>query len=194
MEICERCSRSDAYILLGTERICSACFNDEMEESLGVKATAYPEGMALRDQKGVMRSFRIRKRLLPVGIMMEADERKEQGFNFEVLDDLDCDQDQLLSKLLSKVQKGLAENYIVEDRLPSGHIYRRMDKDRLGGTVAWNGEDQETPLIIVDGEPYSWDQIGKILMSYEGFQLKLEIVDSSDEIRWDEEKEKDREN
>lgn len=188
MELCERCSRSDAYIILGTERICSACFNKDMEESLGVKASAYPEGMALRDTQGVMRSFQIRKRLLPVGVMMEAKERKEQGYTFEVLDTLDCDQDQLLSKLLAKVQKGIAEDYIVEDSYPSGRGFQRMANDRLAGTISWNESDHDIPVLIIDGKPYSWEQIGKMLMSYEGFQVKLEILESSEDIRWDEEK------
>jgi len=39
-------------------------------------------------------------------------------------------------------------------------------------------------LLVVDGKPYKWEEIGKILMSYEGFQVKIEAVDISDEFEW----------
>lgn len=46
----------------------------------------------------------------------------------------------------------------------------------------WTDKLNGTPVLIVDGKPYTWEEIGKIVMSYEGFQLMIEAVDISDEL------------
>jgi hypothetical protein len=38
------------------------------------------------------------------------------------------------------------------------------------------------PLLVIDGREVSWDTFGRMLMAFEGWQLKLEIRDKSDEI------------
>jgi hypothetical protein len=38
------------------------------------------------------------------------------------------------------------------------------------------------PLIVIDGKEIKWEDFGKMLMTYEGFNFKLEIVDKSDEM------------
>ena len=38
------------------------------------------------------------------------------------------------------------------------------------------------PLIVIDGKEIKWEDFGRMLMTYEGFNFKLEIFDRSDEI------------
>ena len=38
------------------------------------------------------------------------------------------------------------------------------------------------PLLMIDGREISWEQFGRMLMSLEGWQFKLEIRDRSEEI------------
>jgi hypothetical protein len=38
-----------------------------------------------------------------------------------------------------------------------------------------------TPLIIIDGKPFTWEEVGKMLMAYEGFQIKLKMFDVTDD-------------
>jgi hypothetical protein len=40
----------------------------------------------------------------------------------------------------------------------------------------------ETPVLVVDGRKISWDAFGRMVATYMGFQLKLELRDLSDEI------------
>lgn len=49
------------------------------------------------------------------------------------------------------------------------------------------------PLLVVDGNSYTWEEIGKMLMSYEGFQVKLEMMDPYKEIEWEQETEEELE-
>jgi hypothetical protein len=34
---------------------------------------------------------------------------------------------------------------------------------------------------VIDGKELSWEEFGRMLMTYEGFQFKLAILDRSDE-------------
>jgi hypothetical protein len=42
--------------------------------------------------------------------------------------------------------------------------------------------DGRVPLLVIDGCEISWEQFGRMLMSYEGWQFKLDIRDRSEEI------------
>ena len=51
--------------------------------------------------------------------------------------------------------------------------------ERLVGRIEW---DEETggaiPLPVVDGRAYSWDEVGRMLMTFEGFTLHARVEDS----------------
>ena len=44
------------------------------------------------------------------------------------------------------------------------------------------GADLRTPLLIIDGKEVSWEQFGRMLMTFEGFQFRMEIIDPTDEV------------
>jgi len=49
----------------------------------------------------------------------------------------------------------------------------------LAGRIEWDEEtDGATPLLVVDGKPYSWDEVGRMLMTFEGFTLHARVEDS----------------
>jgi len=155
-----------------------------MTEVLGVKVESYPEGVSIRDAYGMVRYFSIKKRLHSGGISMVAEEFKSFGYRFAVHGKLECDQGQLFLQLIDKAERAMMESFIQEGRFPNGQRYYSLKKDRLVGIVESNREEDGTPVLIVDGKPFTWEEIGKLLMSYEGFQLKVEAVDISDEIEW----------
>jgi hypothetical protein len=37
-------------------------------------------------------------------------------------------------------------------------------------------------LVVVDGKELSWNDLGRMLMSMEGWQFRLEIADPSEEL------------
>ena len=37
------------------------------------------------------------------------------------------------------------------------------------------------PLLIIDGKPVTWEELGRMVSPYEGFRFKLEIFDRSEE-------------
>lgn len=157
--------------------MCLNCYNQEMAEELGVQAESYPETVSIRDGEGEPHVFYLKKRLDPEGILMEAVEKGTGHCEFEVKGDLHGNQGELLLELFAKIERGLAERFILGEELAS---------NRLAGTIAYDKDREEVPLVVVDGKRYKWEEIGQMLARFEGFQLKLEMVDPLDEIHWEE--------
>ena len=184
MAECQLCGRDNAYIHFGEERICLACYNGKMAKELGVEAESYPEGVAIRDGRGAVHHFRLRKRLDPIGIFMEAEELESAGYQFKVQGDLYGDQGELLLQLIAKAEHGMGNMYVERGQFPNGQWYDSIRDHRLVGRVEWNPADEEVPLLVVDGKSYTWEEFGKMLMAFEGFQLKLEMLDPTEEVNW----------
>ncbi|MGH2317022.1 DUF7713 domain-containing protein [Planococcus sp. SE5232] len=68
---------------------------------------------------------------------------------------------------------------------PNGQSYDSIKNNRLAGRVEWNPADEDVPLLMVDGNSYTWEEIGKMLMAFEGFQVKLNMVDPYEAIEWE---------
>ena len=43
-------------------------------------------------------------------------------------------------------------------------------------------DNSENHKVIIDGQSFSWDDLGRMLNAYEGFQFKLMIFDMTDDI------------
>ena len=56
------------------------------------------------------------------------------------------------------------------------------DRMAVRATITYDEEDREVPLLIVDGREITWREFGHMLKTYEGWQFKLEIKDTSEEF------------
>jgi hypothetical protein len=86
---------------------------------------------------------------------------------------------ELLGKLVSKMRRALALTHLDDsDRGP--HVNDRLI---LRGTVDSDpDEDHRVPRVVVDGREISWDDLGRMVAAFEGWQFKLEFRDLSEEI------------
>jgi len=51
------------------------------------------------------------------------------------------------------------------------------------GMVEWDSAgDGRAPLLVIYGREVTWDEFGRMLMSSEGWQFKLDIEDQSEEL------------
>ncbi|MCJ7840463.1 hypothetical protein MUB24_05925 [Lederbergia sp. NSJ-179] len=184
MSFCDRCGNENTKIALSgkTEQavLCTNCFNEMIASEIGVTVETYPEAISIKDGGGNIRTFAIDKIFMPTGISMEAVENKMDGYKFSVLGEFDCNQRMLFKKLVKKVKDGVANTYLEEEKI-SGHRFLTMVGDRVIGRIEYN-EESDTPLLNIDGRPYTWEEIGKMMMSKEGFQFRLDIVDITDEF------------
>jgi hypothetical protein len=50
---------------------------------------------------------------------------------------------------------------------------------RLVGRIEWDPESEaRLPLVVIDGKAFSWEQVGHMLMTFEGFTLEARVKDT----------------
>ncbi len=105
------------------------------------------------------------------------EEGADPGYRFQVHGEAENVQ-KLFRKLLSKMRRALTRRHLVEEK---GKL-EVADDLTVRGRLEWDDEtDNEVPLIVVDGKAVTWDRFGRLLSSFEGWQFKIEIYDSSKE-------------
>ncbi|WP_078429807.1 DUF7713 domain-containing protein [Alkalihalobacterium alkalinitrilicum] len=186
MSICDHCKELEAKIILtyeqGTEHLCFRCYNKMMEEELGMELESHPDSFSVTDFAGVSRSFVITSRLNPMGIYLEAEENTEDGYKFAVYGEIDCNQSGLLNQLLDKVMRGVSTSYLTTTTFPSGRHIESIAEGKLIGRLDYDETNEDTPLVIVDGKAYTWEQLGRMVRAFEGFQFQLKMVDMTDDV------------
>jgi len=181
---CEQTIRSDETITVsGVGDRCYRCFNEEMSERLGVAFDNTPlEPIVLADYDGVPRTFEIRSMLVATGHAMLAQEvprRGRGGYRFEVLGDFEADAWELFQRLYEKMRREMAIRHIEHTE----HGWQLTEGDTLVGRIEWDDEtDGQTPLLVVDGEALTWHEVGRMLMTFEGFTLHARVEDSIEVI------------
>ena len=84
----------------------------------------------------------------------------------------------LLGRMIQRIRRTLSIKHLEDD----GNGLHIAD-ETVRGRIEWDdSEDGRVPLIVVDGREISREDFGRMLMTFEGWQFKLEIRDPSDEI------------
>lgn len=83
----------------------------------------------------------------------------------------------LLGWLIDKIRRRLSVKYLTD----VGYELQ-IAEQTVRGRIDWDESAVErTPLLVIDGREITWDDFGRMLMAFEGWQFKLEIVDPSEE-------------
>ena len=105
--------------------------------------------------------------------------RRARGVQFSVLGDFDANVWNLFRVLYDRIQHGLAVRHV--ERGDFG--WRITDEHHLVGRITWDPDRAgEVPLLVIDGRPFTWDEVGRMLMSFEGFTLRAFVGDSIEVI------------
>jgi hypothetical protein len=157
-----------------------------MAESVGLELIPFQAGIyefsGMGDKK---HKFHISRRLIPQGIIYEADEKTgdgSPGFQTAIMDSLDCDQQLLFEKLKVKIKKILLKRYLKADTTYCGGGRVMLKNDEVVGRFEYN-EDGDAPRLVIDGRAYTWEEFGSMLNAYEGFLFQLKIIDLADDIK-----------
>jgi hypothetical protein len=88
-----------------------------------------------------------------------------------------------LGRLVEKIHRTLATKYIEESqyglRVKDMDVKGRIEAD-LSVKADLNG--QRLPMLVIDGREVSWEKFGAMLMTFEGSQFKLQMLDRSDDL------------
>ena len=84
----------------------------------------------------------------------------------------------LFGQLIQRMPRGLSTHLV-----DGGHGLQIADDRVVRAKIEADIEQNDrVPLLIIDGKEITWDEFGRMLMTFEGFQFKLEVADKSEEL------------
>ena len=166
----------------GYRKLCSLCFNADVAELCGLDEfeNIRLESIELTDDSGKVHQFHFRTHLLGHIVSLEAFELENGspgGYQFQIAGDPEDDLYALLGRMIEKIRRALGKKHI-ED----GEFGLQIKDEVVRGSIDLDmSEAEPTPLLVIDGREITWEQFGKMLMTFEGWQFKLELLDRSEE-------------
>jgi hypothetical protein len=164
--LCNHCNHSDVALEQGLHRFEHVSF----------------EPVRVSDSDGQQHEFHFRVRLFGPGVALDAFELRDgcpAGYQFQAIGEPEGDLLALLGQLIAKIRRALAVRHIEDGPHGPSIAERRVVRGRIGWDPEQNGQ---VPLLVVDGREITWDDLGRMLMTFEGSQFKLEIRDKSEEV------------
>lgn len=166
----------------GYRLLCSHCFNKEVAECGGLDFQHVQfDPVEMRDAAGACHEFHFRVHLLGDRVALDAFELKDGqpcGYQFQAIDDAEAELFGLMGRLVARMRRALATRHLEEDH-GQPHIADFVTR----GRIEWDErEDGCVPSLVIDGHEITWDEFGRMLTTFEGWQFKLEIRDKSEEI------------
>jgi hypothetical protein len=168
----------------GYRKLCSSCFNTEVSKLGDLTRFEHIqfEPVVMTDVSGAVHEFHFRTRLMGTHVALQAFELLEEhpsGYQFQAIGDPEDDLMVLLGKLIEKMRRALSIKHIEDGELG----LQIADHQIVRGLVEWDGaSDGRVPLLLIDGRKISWEEFGRMWMSFEGWQFKLEMRDISEEL------------
>lgn len=168
----------------GSQLLCSRCFNAEVAKLSGLESfdNIRIQPIGITDCAGETHQFHFTQRLLGNMVALDAVELREEspdGYRFQMIGDPEGDSFALLGRLVEKIRRTLSVKHITDDDRHGLQIADQTVRGRIEGD--YSGADH-TPIVVVDGREISWDDFGRMLMTFEGWQFKLEIRDISEDL------------
>ncbi len=158
---------------------CRGCHNEVMSLAVGVdNFTDFIKTYQVNDANGNVHIFEIDKEIFGLGIKWIAYEIRNgevEGYQFMVYSELGNNPIASLQKLYNKINKGLSKIYVVQEKI-EGRVSRSLPYDKIVGRIEWDDDSNgEVPKIVIDGKTYTWHEVGKMIMGYEGYNLMINV-------------------
>ena len=167
----------------GYRELCSSCFNAEVASALGVERfeNVRLQPIVMTDCAGEEHEFHFRLRLLGSMAALDAFELTggaPGGYQFQILGEPDDEPLSLLGRLIERMRRSLSVKHLVR-----GEHGTQIADETVCGRIEWDqSEDVRVPLLVIDGQEVSWNEFGRMLMTFEGWQFRLAIIDRSEEV------------
>jgi len=172
----------DGYICL-----CLHCYNKEMSEETGINYDNIElQPVILQDIDGVDHQFNFSIRLMGDELVLrsfETEKNRSGEYEFSIIGDLEDGLFSLFSKLYARMIKVLNKKHIYKDEETKS--WQINEDNMVHGQITCDPKTDKLsrdPMIIIDGKGIPWNDFGQMLMTYEGFNFKLQIFDDSDEM------------
>jgi hypothetical protein len=166
----------------GERPLCSRCFNLETAQAgrIDFERVRFAS-IAMTDAVGKSHVFQFRVfEALGGGVILEAFERPPPelaGYEFAALGETPVDLFDLKALLLQRMRRWLAQRYL---RL-TAEGDEQIIGDRVQARITSDVGRDDIPFLVIDGREVSWREFGRMLMTFEGFEFRLELRERSDE-------------
>jgi hypothetical protein len=167
-----------------SETLCTACFNREAAKQMGLEIDdASFEPITLPDATGRLCLLHVRHRFCPNGQVVEAFEVTDgapSGYQFGILGEADADPMELFAQLYERIRRGLARRHLEEGELGTRLIFPGPIRGCISSD--FDRDPEPLPVVVIDGREFTWEEFGRMLLSFEGWQFRLEIIDRTEEV------------
>ena len=164
----------------GTKFMCSKCYNESIAEYLGLDYEHVSfDQLTLQDLDGVPHTFQFHPHIFSDQLSLEALETgPDEGYEFSVIAEAEQDLFVTFQTLFERIRRELGRRHIE----PEGSGYRITQEDVVRGQITDDPDSvEQMPLLIIDGKPFTWKELGRMVAPFAGFSFKLEIFDRSEE-------------
>ena len=140
------------------------------------------EAVSLSDCTGVVHEFHFRTRLFGPGVAIDAFELRggyPAGYQFQIISNPEDDLLTLFGRLIQKIRRGLSTKHLRQ----SEYGLQISDDRVVRAMIGWDtAQDGRVPLLTIDGQEIRWAELGRMLMTFEGWHFKLTVGDKSEEL------------
>jgi len=195
MKNCEQCNCEvnpfeGVHLTLeeGSIFLCSKCYNRRAAEYAGVDFTHISfEPEIFKDTDGQEHLFYFTTHLFGDLVSMEAVEKTEddelEGYRFCLIRKVEEGVPNLFNmfgQLIVRIKRGLSKKHIETGKYSR---YQITDEGVVRGHITSDIKTgSRLPIMVIDGKEISWHELGMMVMSYEGFNFRLDIRDKSEEV------------
>lgn len=193
-ERCEECNQTKmAFGFVSLEpgnggpsrNLCPRCYNRDYMQRAGLPELEVSEfdPVSRFDAVGREHTFYFAV-MMTTGLGIRATEwinGEPGGYQFFVLVHPETPTREAYDKLIRKIEAGLAQRYLSSSDFPgAGASQNRLyiDGSAVNGRIS---ENDEGPTVVVDGREYGWEEFGRFLSPFTGFNFRLECFDASED-------------
>jgi hypothetical protein len=149
------------------ETLCQGCFNRYMANRYDIDAPEYvPDRLSFKSRRKKPHEFDIEFMIFGTGKSLTATEIGETSRVVDVWGGMDDDFDEMMLLLKKRINKSLSVRYMGADG--------RIKDNKVAGYISCN-YDRDSVDIIIDGKPYSWEELKRHVASREGWKIKIEF-------------------
>ena len=175
----------------GTQVLCPSCWNNYMAHRMGIEPPELSdlEPVRILDRDGIPHTFEFEVRLSTgLGVVAyEIVNGERLGYEFSVFEHPETTVREAYSKLIARITAGLSVKYL-ETKDEHRH-FRWGPTSIVGSAVNGRFEErcdsktgEEQLGVVVDGRFLTFEEFGRSLSSYIGFNFRIECVDAADTL------------